>query len=151
MLVLTGGSESDEPDVAAFESLAKSALERADSDGSGQVTFDEFVEWARSNVAVMGAVEQLGRVTGIVKVNMEDEDSAEEEVSPATHAITDQGKADMALTPQILLQLSLCSTPPPPTRRTTCSPQAPRASKARSSQLIATRSGRPSIQAGATS
>ncbi|GMH68416.1 hypothetical protein TrRE_jg1209, partial [Triparma retinervis] len=50
MLVLTGGSSSDEPAVSAFESLASAALSRADSDGSGQVTFDEFVGWARSNV-----------------------------------------------------------------------------------------------------
>ena len=33
MLVLTGGTEEQEPDVSNFEELAKEALKRADSDG----------------------------------------------------------------------------------------------------------------------
>ena len=43
MLVLTGGSEEDEPGIGAFEGLASQALSKADADGSGQVGYDEFV------------------------------------------------------------------------------------------------------------
>ena len=79
MLVLTGGTEDEEPDVEQFEQLAKDALSRADTDGSGQVTYDEFVEWARSNVQIMSTIEVLSRVTDEVTLSVEDEDSAEEE------------------------------------------------------------------------
>lgn len=78
MLVLTGGTEEMEPSVQVFETLAKEALLISDSDGSGQITYDEFVSWARSNVKVMGLVETLSKIAADVTVNVEEEDVAEE-------------------------------------------------------------------------
>jgi len=87
MLVLTGGTEDMEPDVSVFEELAFQALMISDSDGSGQITYDEFVEWARSNVKVMSLIETLSKISANVTTSVEEEDVAEEEENEDLAAI----------------------------------------------------------------
>ena len=88
MLVLTGGSEEDEPSVGTFQLLAAEAMMKNDADGSGAITYEEFVDWARSNVKVMEAVARLSAVAQrtTAQTGIEEEDSASdgEECSPSS-------------------------------------------------------------------
>ena len=76
--LLTGGGEDLEPDVETVELLAEDAFLAADSDGSGAISYDEFVAWARSNRDLMAAVESLNKVSLDAKKDVEPEDSARE-------------------------------------------------------------------------
>ena len=76
--LLTGGGEDLEPDVETVELLSDDAFLAADSDGSGAISYDEFVGWARSNRDLMAAVESLNKVSLDAKKDVEPEDSARE-------------------------------------------------------------------------
>jgi WD40 repeat protein/Ca2+-binding EF-hand superfamily protein len=98
--VLAGGNEENEPDIAVFERLAEDAFNRADRDRSNQISYNEFVSWARSNRELMAGLEGLQQVTREARSRIEDEDSASEisegecyhenEMTPETSAIHDQ-------------------------------------------------------------
>eukprot|EP01042_Synura_sphagnicola_P000320 gene320-331_t len=62
MNLLVGGGEGLEPNLEQFESIARDAFARADRDGSGSITYSEFVQWARSNREVMAGLEALGKL-----------------------------------------------------------------------------------------
>ena len=62
----------------------------SDSDNSRQITYDEFVTWARSNVKVMSLIETLSKISAEVTVNVEEEDEAEEVVDEDLSSILDQ-------------------------------------------------------------
>ncbi|GMH62047.1 hypothetical protein TrLO_g8072 [Triparma laevis f. longispina] len=106
LLCLTGGTEDDEPSVGDFEKLATEALARADADGSGAVGYEEFVDWARSNVQVMSIIEGLSKVTGEVTIDVADGDSCTEEdpiapeVEPFTQPLSSRSKLHDAVNRQ---------------------------------------------------
>jgi len=65
----------------------------SDSDNSGQITFDEFVAWARSNVKVMSLIETLSKISTSITVNVTEEDSADEcEEEPLHTIINSEGQ-----------------------------------------------------------
>jgi len=76
--MLTGGGEDMEPDVETIEILSEDAFMAADRDGSGSISYDEFVAWARSNRDLMAAVESLNKVALDAKKDVEPDDSAPE-------------------------------------------------------------------------
>jgi microtubule-associated protein-like 6 len=76
MNILTGGNDDAEPTLDVFESLAEDAFLRADKDGSGQISFDEFIMWARSNRDLMAGLESLNKVAIDARNYIESEDSA---------------------------------------------------------------------------
>lgn len=78
MNVLTGGDERVEPKIDYYEELAIDAFNRADRDGSGQISYDEFILWARSNRELMQALEGLSKISASAKDDFDVDDSADE-------------------------------------------------------------------------
>ncbi len=78
MNVLTGGDERLEPKIEYYEELALDAFNRADRDGSGQISYDEFILWARSNRELMQALETLSKICLSAKDDFDVDDSADE-------------------------------------------------------------------------
>lgn len=78
MILLTGGGEDLEPELTVVERLAEDALLRADVNGDGQISYEEFVYWARSNRILMAGLETLKRVALEAKVDIQSDDSAPE-------------------------------------------------------------------------
>jgi WD40 repeat protein/Ca2+-binding EF-hand superfamily protein len=78
MISLTGGDEDAEPELEVFEHLAEEAFQRADRDNSGDISFNEFVLWARSNRDLMSVLDSLSKASLKAKQNINPEDSAEE-------------------------------------------------------------------------
>lgn len=78
MNVLTGGEERLEPKLEYYEELALDAFNRADRDGSGQISYDEFIFWARSNRELMQALEALSKMCLSAKDDFDVDDSADE-------------------------------------------------------------------------
>eukprot|EP00636_Phaeomonas_parva_P008104 CAMPEP_0118868616 /NCGR_PEP_ID=MMETSP1163-20130328/12066_1 /TAXON_ID=124430 /ORGANISM="Phaeomonas parva, Strain CCMP2877" /LENGTH=2540 /DNA_ID=CAMNT_0006803335 /DNA_START=188 /DNA_END=7810 /DNA_ORIENTATION=- len=80
MVRLTGSSRDIEPSLVMLERLAAEAFDMADTDKSNQITFEEFVAWARSNREVMGCLERLNRLaqTMTFAPTGDESDSAEE-------------------------------------------------------------------------
>lgn len=76
--LLTGGGEELEPDVETIELLSDEAFLKADRDNNGQISYEEFVAWARSNRDLMGAMESLTKVVLDAKLDVESDDSAPE-------------------------------------------------------------------------
>lgn len=76
MNILSGGDDDSEPTLDVFEGLAEDAFLRADKDGSGQISFDEFILWARSNRDLMAGLEALNKVAIDARNYIESEDSA---------------------------------------------------------------------------
>jgi Ca2+-binding EF-hand superfamily protein len=74
--MFTGGGEELECDIDFFEALADDAFSRADRDGNGQITYNEFVYWARSNRELMSSLEALSKLSSDARVNVNPEDSA---------------------------------------------------------------------------
>jgi hypothetical protein len=60
--LLTGGSEELEPDIDVFEALAEEAIRNGDKNSDGQVSYEEFVNLARSNRDLMAGLEALHRI-----------------------------------------------------------------------------------------
>lgn len=87
--VLAGGREENEPLLEVFEGYAADAFVRADRDHSGQISFDEFVVWARANRDIMAALESLSRVTREARLLVEADDSASELSEDFPHADED--------------------------------------------------------------
>jgi WD40 repeat protein/Ca2+-binding EF-hand superfamily protein len=78
MNLLTGGSEELEPDIDVFEALAEEAIRNGDKNSDGQVSYEEFVDWARSNRDLMSGLEALHRIALEAKEDVESDDSAPE-------------------------------------------------------------------------
>ena len=78
MNLLTGGDEEAEPALEIFEQMADDAFLRADRDGDDQISYVEFVMWARSNRELMSALEALNKASFEARININPEDSAEE-------------------------------------------------------------------------
>lgn len=78
IIVLTGGTEEMEPELEAIEALATDAFIRADRSGDGQISFEEFVFWARSNRVLMAGLETLSRIAFEAKASIQSDDSAPE-------------------------------------------------------------------------
>lgn len=78
MNLLTGGGEELEPDVDTIERLSDEAFLRADREKNGQISYEEFVAWARSNRDLMAAMESLNKVALDAKLDVESDDSAPE-------------------------------------------------------------------------
>jgi Ca2+-binding EF-hand superfamily protein len=78
MNLLTGGGEELEPDVDTIECLSDEAFLRADREKNGQISYEEFVAWARSNRDLMAAMESLNKVALDAKLDVESDDSAPE-------------------------------------------------------------------------
>jgi WD40 repeat protein/Ca2+-binding EF-hand superfamily protein len=78
MNLLAGGGEELEPDIDVFENLAEEALARGDINADGQISYEEFVAWARSNRELMAGLETLNRIALDAKLDVQSEDSAPE-------------------------------------------------------------------------
>ncbi|RYH27855.1 hypothetical protein EON65_12920 [archaeon] len=78
MNLLTGGGEELEPGLEVFEALAEDAIIRADINADGQVSYDEFLSWARSNRDLMAGLEGLSRISLQAKLEIQSDDSAPE-------------------------------------------------------------------------
>eukprot|EP01033_Poteriospumella_lacustris_P007987 gene7987-5748_t len=78
MNILIGGSEDLEPSIEEIDKIAEEALNRADKNGDGQVSYEEFVFWARSNRDLMAGLETLNRISAIAKEEVQSDDSAPE-------------------------------------------------------------------------
>lgn len=78
MILLTGGDQRLIPALNDLDKIVRNAFERADKNKSGQINFDEFMGWARSNRDVMTSVESLSKISYLAKTNFVDEDSAAE-------------------------------------------------------------------------
>jgi WD40 repeat protein/Ca2+-binding EF-hand superfamily protein len=78
MNLLTGGSEEMEPDIEVFEALADDAVVRADKNSDNQISYEEFLYWARSNRDLMAGLEALNKVSIQAKEEINPEDSAPE-------------------------------------------------------------------------
>jgi hypothetical protein len=76
--ILTGGGAALEPDLLEFEAIAKDAFCKADTDNSGVISYEEFVEWARSNRELMDGMESMNRLAAQAMEDQDSEDSAEE-------------------------------------------------------------------------
>jgi Ca2+-binding EF-hand superfamily protein len=76
--LLTGGGEELEPDIQTLETLSDDAFLRADRYNIGQISYEEFVFWARSNRDLMAAMESLSKVAMDAKIEYDSEDSAPE-------------------------------------------------------------------------
>lgn len=76
--LLTGGGEELEPDIETVELLTDDAFLSADRDNTGQISYETFVVWARSNRDLMAAMESLNKVANDAKVDVESDDSAPE-------------------------------------------------------------------------
>jgi len=76
--ILTGGGEALEPDLEEFEAIAEDAFHKADTDNSGVISYEEFVEWARSNRELMDGMESMNRLAAQAMEDQDSEDSAEE-------------------------------------------------------------------------
>ena len=76
--ILTGGGEELEPDTKTIELLTDDAFLSADRDNSGQISYENFVIWARSNRDLMAAMESLNKVSYDAKITFESDDSAPE-------------------------------------------------------------------------
>lgn len=78
MNLLTGGGEELEPELEVFEALAADALARADLNSDGQIDYQEFLYWARSNRDLMTGLEALNRIAMEAIADIDPEDSAPE-------------------------------------------------------------------------
>lgn len=78
MNLLTGGGEELEPDAEVFEKFAEDAITRADLNADGQISYEEFVFWARSNRDLMAGLEALNRIALEAKLDVQSDDSAPE-------------------------------------------------------------------------
>eukprot|EP01032_Pedospumella_encystans_P008376 gene8376-9951_t len=78
MNLLTGGSEELEPDLEVFEALAEDAILRADKNSDNQISYEEFLYWARSNRDLMAGLEAMNKVSLEAKIDIDPEDSAPE-------------------------------------------------------------------------
>jgi len=78
MNLLTGGSEELEPELEVFESLAEDAILRADKNSDNQISYEEFLYWARSNRDLMAGLEAMNKVSLEAKIDIDPEDSAPE-------------------------------------------------------------------------
>lgn len=76
--VLTGGNEELEPDITVYEGFAEDAIARADLNADGQISYEEFVFWARSNRELMCGLEALNRIATEAKLDVQSDDSAPE-------------------------------------------------------------------------
>ena len=75
MICLTGAGEKLEPSLDVLEALSREAFEMADTDKSNQITYEEFVAWARSNREVMACLEKLNKVAQEMTATPEGEES----------------------------------------------------------------------------
>lgn len=78
MNILSGGSEELEPDLETFEALADDAILRADKNSDNQISYEEFLYWARSNRDLMAGLEAMNKVSLDAKIDIDPEDSAPE-------------------------------------------------------------------------
>lgn len=78
MNILMGGGEDLEPSIDEIDQLAEEALHRADKNGDGQISYEEFVVWARSNRDLMAFLETLSRIAAVAKEEVQSDDSAPE-------------------------------------------------------------------------
>ena len=76
--LLTGGDEELEPDIETVEQLTDDAFLNADRDNTGQISYETFVVWARSNRDLMAAMESLNKVANDAKIDVQSDDSAPE-------------------------------------------------------------------------
>ena len=76
MNLLTGGGEELEPDAEVFEAFAEDAIVRADKNADGQISYEEFVFWARSNRDLMAGLEALNKISLEAKLDVQSDDSA---------------------------------------------------------------------------
>ena len=76
--LLTGGGDELEPDIETVERITDEAFEYADRDGSGQISYEEFVLWARSSRDLMAAIESLNKIASDAKQEVTSDDSAPE-------------------------------------------------------------------------
>eukprot|EP01039_Chlorochromonas_danica_P011314 gene11314-12624_t len=94
MNILTGGREELEPGLEVFEALAEDAMLRADLNCDGQISYDEFLLWARSNRELMAGLEGLNRISLQAKLEIQSDDSAPEEESDSE--TDDEGVLDLS-------------------------------------------------------
>lgn len=96
--MLTGGSPELEPQVSDYEKLSEDAFRRVDREDSGQISYDQFVQWARSNRDLMAGLESLGKLVDAAKGDFDGEDSAEEveegNLSDAEMPVEEHGLVD---------------------------------------------------------
>jgi len=72
MLCLTGGLEDHEPELSDFEQLGLEAFKNADGNSDGNITFDEFLKWARTSRDIM---EYLDKIARTAEQGLEDADT----------------------------------------------------------------------------
>lgn len=89
MNLLTGGGEELEPGLEIFEALAEDAMVRADLNCDGQISYDEFLAWARSNRELMAGLEGLNRISLQAKLEVQSDDSA-----PETESVISSSECD---------------------------------------------------------
>ena len=77
-LLTDDGIEHIEPDIEMFEALADDAILRADKNADNQISYEEFLYWARSNRELMAGLEAMNRVSLLAKEDIDPEDSAPE-------------------------------------------------------------------------
>lgn len=77
VIALTGGGEDSEPSLEYFDEIIEEAFIKADRDANGIVSYDEFVQWARSNRAIMSTLDTMQRIN-LEQKDKDAEDSADE-------------------------------------------------------------------------
>lgn len=96
LIVLTGGDDDAEPELSYFEKIVDEAFQKADRDNSGQVSFDEFVLWARSNRDIMTSLESMNKVNTDANIQDDDDSAA---------ASDEEYLSDSGLSPSLLVSM----------------------------------------------